>query len=250
MNAPSSNPARAVDRVAAGCALGLILALPAYALSTDKDKPIEVEADTAELDDVKNVSIYRGNVIVTQGSIRMTGEIMTVYQTDTDDLDHLIMEGKPATYKQLPDDSPIYDEAEALRMEYHEIKNKILLINQAVVKQEGLRFSGDRIDYDTELSKVKAWSKPPTDSADNGAPTDAPRERVKIIIKKKDKDASDTKPMPPKPKKSADCVPDANNSEACAPDAKNPGETATGDTTQDTGAAATAPAPAKETPNP
>ena len=104
MNGPSSKPAPMASWYLPG-ALLLMLALPAHALSTDKDQPIEVEADTAELDEVKNVSIYRGNVIVIQGSIRMTGDVMTVYQTDNDDLDHMIMEGNPATYKQLPDDS-------------------------------------------------------------------------------------------------------------------------------------------------
>lgn len=188
MNGQSSNRARATDL--AGLVLGLCLALPAVALTTDKDQPIEVEADSAELDEVKNVSIYRGNVIVTQGSIRMTGDVMTVYQTETDDLDYLIMEGRPATYRQLPDDSEIYDEAEALRMEYYELKNRVVLIEKAVVTQEGLRFSGDRIEYDTELSKVKAWSRPPAET-DGAAPAEAPRERVKIIIKKKDE--KDTK---------------------------------------------------------
>lgn len=187
MNArPSKRARRASAAAHVATALGLCLAAPAHALSTDKDQPIEVEADSAEMDDVKNVSIYRGNVIVTQGSIRMTGDVMTVYQTETDDLDHLIVDGKPATYKQLPDDSKIYDTAEALRMEYFEIKNKIILTNQAVVTQEGLRFSGDRIEYDTELSKVKAWSKPPGETPDAATPGEAPRERVKIIIKKKD----------------------------------------------------------------
>lgn len=194
MNSRSSTPARRASRLAG--VLGLFLALPVLALSTDKNQPIEVEADTAELDDVKNVSIYRGNVVVTQGSIRMTGDVMTVYQTDNDDLDHLIMDGKPATYRQLPDDSPIHDTAEALRMEYFEIKNKIILTNRAVVTQEGLRFSGDRIEYDTELSKVKAWSKPDGATSDAPATDEAPRERVKIIIKKKDDKQADAPAAP------------------------------------------------------
>ena len=200
---------RSNSRLLPRCALGMILALPVHALSTDKDQPIEVEADTAELDDVKNVSIYRGNVIVTQGSIRMTGDVMTVYQTNSDDLDHLILEGKPATYKQLPDDSKVYDEAQALRMEYHEIKNKVILIDQAVVTQEGLRFSGDRIDYDTELSKVKAWSKPPEATAGAETPEAPPRERVKIIIKKKDKSSDVPETGSPGAKKPAAAAPDA-----------------------------------------
>ena len=37
----------------------------AYCLSTDSEQNIEIEADTAEMDDIENVTVYRGNVIVT-----------------------------------------------------------------------------------------------------------------------------------------------------------------------------------------
>ena len=169
----------AVALALAGCTLA------AYALPSDKDQPIEVEADTAELDDVQKVSVYRGNVVVIQGTIRMTGDVMTVHQTEDGDLDTLVLEGKPATYRQLPENSKVYDEAEALRMEYYELRNYVILIREAVVTQEGLRFSGDRIEYDTALSKVKAWSsKTSGDGATKPAETG---ERVKIIIKKKEK---------------------------------------------------------------
>ena len=157
---------------------GLFLTGGAWALSTDKDQPIEIQADTADLDDEKGITIYRGNVVTTQGSVRMTGDIMTVYFKD-DELDTLIMEGKPATYRQLPDDSEVYDEAEALRMEYYELKNLVVLIDRASFKQEGLSFSGNRIEYDTENSKVKAKGSV---KQQNGA-----GERVKIIIKPKKK---------------------------------------------------------------
>ncbi len=161
-----------------GLFFSLFLTGSAWALSTDKDQPIEIEADTAVLDDEKGISIYRGNVVTTQGSVRMTGDIMTVYFTD-DELDTLIMEGNPATYRQLPDDSEVYDEAEALRMEYYELKSLVILINKASFKQEGLSFSGNRIEYDTENSKVKARGSV---KQKNGS-----GERVKIIIKPKKK---------------------------------------------------------------
>jgi len=173
----------AILRLAAGLIL-VLAGLPASALSTDSDQPIEVEADSAELDDIKNVSIYRGNVIVVQGSIRMTGDVMTVYHDENDELKDLILVGKPATYRQMPDKGTVYDTAEALRMEYHEQKTLVVLIEKAVVTQEGLRFSGDRIEYDTALSQVKAWSKP---RAETEQPSAEPADtgRVKIIIKKK-----------------------------------------------------------------
>jgi len=155
----------------------LFFTTSAWALSTDKDQPIEIEADNADLDNEKGVTIYRGNVILIQGSVRMTGDTMTVYFKD-DELDILIMEGKPARYRQLPDDSNIYDEAEALRMEYYELKSLVILIDKASFKQEGLSFSGNRIEYDTEHSKVKA--KGSVKQSGSG-------ERVKIILKPKKK---------------------------------------------------------------
>jgi lipopolysaccharide export system protein LptA len=168
------------------CALcALLVSGKSWALSTDKDQPIEIEADSAELDDKKSVTIYEGNVVVTQGSIRMTGDHMTVHYTKNNDLDTVVVNGKPATYRQLPDNSDIYDESEALQMEYYKSKNLIVLINKAKVKQKDVRFSGDHIEYDTELSRIKARGSVTaggTSATEEGG-VEPPKGRVKIIIK-------------------------------------------------------------------
>ena len=166
----------------------LLFTTSTLALSTDKDQPVEIEADSAELDDEKGITIYRGDVVLVQGSVRMQGKTLTVYFKD-DELDILIMEGKPAKYRQLPDDSKIYDEAEALRIEYYELKNLAILIDKASFKQENLRFSGNRIEYDTEHSKVKIESgvKQQSTSEDADAPSPDSKKRVKIILKPKKK---------------------------------------------------------------
>ena len=157
-----------------------------YGLSTDSQQDIEIEADTAEMDDVSKITIYRGNVIVTQGSIKMTGHTMTVHFDKNNDMELVIMNGTPATYRQLPDNSKVFDEAEALQMEYYALRNYVILIDQALVTQEGLKFSGKRIEYDTVLSKVKAEGQSNTtaekEENDNKQIKDG---RVKIIIKKK-----------------------------------------------------------------
>ena len=175
---------KGLSRYSVGLLLGMFLAWAAplvHALSTDKDKPIEVEADTAELDDAKNVSVYTGHVVLTQGSIRMTGDKMTVYNTEKNELDTLIMEGKPATYRQLPDDSNVYDEAQALTIKYFDLKNLVILQGKAEVKQEGFFMKGDRIDYDTQMSQVKAQT-----TAKKGEGPEAEKQnRVKVILKKK-----------------------------------------------------------------
>ena len=96
------------------------------------------------------------------------------------------MNGTPAKYRQLPDNGKVFDEAEALQMEYYALKNYVILIDQALVTQEGLKFSGKRIEYDTVLSKVKAEGQSNTaDKKEENGNKQIKDGRVKIIIKKK-----------------------------------------------------------------
>ena len=51
------------------CLLCLSFAGQVLAESADRDKPIDLEADTVKVDDAKQISTYSGNVILTQGSL-------------------------------------------------------------------------------------------------------------------------------------------------------------------------------------
>ncbi len=154
------------------------------ALSSDQNQPIEVEADYAELDDEKGLTIYRGDVIVTQGSMKVMGDELTVTYTEAGDMDTMIVIGKPAHFEQMPDNSKIKDEAEALRIEYYSLKNLMYLIKKAEMKQEGARMTGDKIEYNTLTNKIisKGRVKANKDKKDKGDSG-----RVKIILKQKKK---------------------------------------------------------------
>jgi lipopolysaccharide export system protein LptA len=184
-----SNQVRQHHKITFKTILGVILALTmnsAFALSTDKQKDIEIEADSAEMDDLKGITIYRGDVVVTQGSIHMTGHTMTVHFAENGDMELVVMQGNPATYRQLPDNSKTYDEAEARQMEYYALKDYIILIDNALVtKPNGSRMSGRRIEYDTVLSKVIAKGSRSTVKTKDGETSKKKDGRVKITIKKK-----------------------------------------------------------------
>ena len=183
------NPVELV--VVLSCLLG---SMTAWCLSTDKDQPIQVEADEAELDDLNDVSIYRGNVIVTQGSIRMTGDVMTVRSKGGDELDYLVIEGSPATYRQLPDNAAAPNQARAKRMEYHETRNLVVLIEDAWVKQDTSTLVGERIEYNTALSRVKATGGVTAEAGAGAGESERAdpakkRGRVKLILKRKEPDS-------------------------------------------------------------
>lgn len=132
----------------------LVLSAGAWALSSDRDQDLVVNADRAELDTASNIAIYSGAVVVTQGSLKMTGETLTVHFDAQGEATLVIMLGAPATYEQLPDEAATPDQASARRMEYQVLDNRVILIDQAWVQQDNMRFSGQRIVYNTLSNKA------------------------------------------------------------------------------------------------
>ncbi|MBA1331005.1 LptA protein, partial [Candidatus Endoriftia persephone str. Guaymas] len=58
----------------------LLLPLQARALSGDREQPIYLEADSVEIDEASGVSVYIGNVVVSQGSMRLEADKMWIHR--------------------------------------------------------------------------------------------------------------------------------------------------------------------------
>lgn len=55
----------------------------ALALPSDREQPINIEADHAQLDDETGVTQYKGDAILTQGTLRIEGDVITFSMTRT-----------------------------------------------------------------------------------------------------------------------------------------------------------------------
>ncbi|MGD9600495.1 MAG: lipopolysaccharide transport periplasmic protein LptA [Gammaproteobacteria bacterium] len=168
-------------------ALALLLhAGLASGLSTDVEQPIEIEADFAELDDAAGRTTYTGNVVVVQGTMRMTGDKLIANFDEDRQLVDVYLEGKPAYFKQTPDGGKQDIEGEGLQIEYHQRKSLLYLIDKARLTQGDRLFEGYRINYDTRRSIITgrgAANAPRTSD-----PVSKPG-RVKVIIPPKKKAA-------------------------------------------------------------
>jgi lipopolysaccharide export system protein LptA len=138
-------------------AIALLLILPtlAQALQSDKDQPIDVEADGVDMDDRKGISIYQGNVILTQGSIVIKADKVTVSQK-SDGADKIVAEGRPVTFRQETEGNKGTIRGRANRTEYHANSEIIYLIGNAVLIQGKDTFKSDRITYDRAQAVIKA----------------------------------------------------------------------------------------------
>lgn len=141
-------------------AVVMLMPALAWALPSDREKPINIEADHAELDDQEGVTQYKGDAILTQGTLRIEGDIITFYYDANKRLTKAVATGNLAHYQQVhkPGEQPV--KAKALKMEYYADRQKIYLTGKGHVWQNGDEFTGNYIEYDIERNIVSANSKP------------------------------------------------------------------------------------------
>jgi len=80
-----------------GAALGSV---SAWALPNDSQQPIHISADDAQLDDKQGVATYTGGVIITQGSMKITGNTVTLTRTPAGDIDVVTSVGNLGLLRQ------------------------------------------------------------------------------------------------------------------------------------------------------
>jgi lipopolysaccharide export system protein LptA len=148
-----------VKRFASVYFIGLVIALctlsaaPSYALPDDQNQPINVQADSAEK--IKEKVYYRGNVTMTQGTITIKGETVTV-ESLNNKVQRLIADGEPAHFSQKPDLDKGLINATADNIDYQLVSDTVLLTKNANVEQTDSSISGERIEYDIKAQRVRA----------------------------------------------------------------------------------------------
>ncbi len=172
----------------------LALAPAARAERADRDKDIVVNADHLSADDVAHTSVFEGNVVVVQGTMRMTANKVTVRE-DAERHKFYVAFGNPVTFRQKKDNVDEYVEGYAQRAEYDDLSGIVKLYEKARVTSGANVINGEYIQYDMNKELAEVQGAPPGTKL---APGEAPP-RPKITIVPAKKDAKDGKAPPPPP---------------------------------------------------
>ncbi len=161
----------------------LLLASTADAERADREKPINLEADTVTLDDIKRVSVYEGNVQLTQGTLLIRSDKLLVSE-DNQGFQYGTAHGNPAYFRQKREGFNDYVEGYGGRIEYDGKQEKVQLFSQARMKRDQDEVRGDYISYDikTEFFKVLGGGA-------KVANPNNPQGRVRVVILPKNKSA-------------------------------------------------------------
>ena len=152
------------------------------ALESDRNQSVLVEADEVEMDFSSGTRIYRGNVSVRQGTIRIIADqIELIYKGEQ--LDHGIATGNPAVFRQRPDGKDHDIVGTGRRIELDEINNIVTFIGNARLRQDRDAIEGERIVYDMARDRMivrgETRSTREGEDADTALPkTDGERPRM------------------------------------------------------------------------
>lgn len=141
--------------------------LPAAAESADRDKPMNAEADALRYDDLKQSSVFTGNVVITKGTTIIRGERVDVNQ-DPQGYQQAVAiaaPGKLAFYRKKRDGVDEYIEGEGERIEYDSRADNVKFIGRAVMR----RFKGATLSDETTGSLITYNNVTDVFTVDGGA---------------------------------------------------------------------------------
>ena len=122
----------------------------AYAERADRDKPMNIEADALRHDELKQTSVFTGNVVMTKGTIVLRGAQLDVRQ-DAEGYQHGVViaePGKRAYFRQKRDTAPGAPEevveGEGEIIEYNGKTDDVKLIRRGQLR----RYTGGKLSDD------------------------------------------------------------------------------------------------------
>lgn len=153
----------------------VLLATSAHAEKADRDKPVNLEADIVTLDDIRKISVYQGNVVLSQGTLMLRADRVQVTQ-NADGLDKVSAIGHPVAFRQKTDSGDEFIEGFADRIEYDSVSGQLELIGQARLRRGGDELHGAQISYNANTGFYKVVGQPNAQT---------PGGRVRAVIRPK-----------------------------------------------------------------
>jgi lipopolysaccharide export system protein LptA len=147
--------ARRGDRVVRLCA-ALMLLLPlacAHAKTGDRNQPMNTTQDSVNGFNAPNtMTTLTGHVVVTQGTMKATGDVAYVYLDADTQVSRIVMKGNPAHIQQLDDNDKLMT-GEAPTLDYDNINGIAVLTPHGVVTQQDTGDArADKLTYNTNTT--------------------------------------------------------------------------------------------------
>lgn len=124
----------------------------------DTEQPMNISSGTQALDITNNIVTFTDNVVITQGTININADKVTVLRPNGDQTKTIVEAfGAPLTFSQEQDDGKLI-EGHSNKMRY-ELENELItLTGNAFLSQMDSQVSGEQIVYSVKEQQMQAKS--------------------------------------------------------------------------------------------
>ncbi len=135
----------------------MLMSASAFALKDDTNQPISITSGNQSLDMEHNVVTFTDNVVITQGSILIKANKVTITRPAENSGKKETVEafGHPVSFHQMLDTGKPVD-GQANKVHYDLGTEFLTLTGNAELKQLDSKINGERITYDVKKQQLKA----------------------------------------------------------------------------------------------
>ena len=134
-----------------------LMAGTSSALTEDRDLPVHIEANKATMDETTGISLYEGQVVITQGTLKITADMVEVKTVNSEVTKIVASTEKPGRlshYEEMPDDREGLITADAKTITYEFALEKVKLEGSAKLTQVKDIYRGELLTYDARKGFV------------------------------------------------------------------------------------------------
>jgi len=126
-----------------------------WALDDDRSQPVQIRSSSAFADYKQGVTVYKGNVVLSQGSLVIKADQLNLYR-NKEGFQKLVATGNPASFQQIPAPGKPPIVAEAKQIDYDVSSEVLILKDDVVIKLEESSHQGAFYEYNLVTQMLKA----------------------------------------------------------------------------------------------
>jgi len=150
----------------------LLLSSTCSYAETTTDQPIEIRADSMQLNIEDGDSEYRGNVLIRRGDITLQGDLVHISRSEGE-VRQILVEGKPASYEQLS--GSVSTDAKSNNMLFDVNSNILTMRDAARLHHDDQIIESNFIQFDTDKQVLLAGQQDKSNTTQD-------KQRVNIIL--------------------------------------------------------------------
>ena len=126
-----------------------------WALPSDREKNIELNADKATFSERTGVMTYSGNVVIQQGTMRLNANTIVAQLNANKQIQTITAKGNPATFQQQVSADKGLAKGQGQTLVYNAETGIIMLTGNAILTQDGASIRGNELRYSMNVGDIE-----------------------------------------------------------------------------------------------